>query len=63
MPTGGSAQVTLPATVAGLGSTTFTVTFNPSALGLRSATVSIANNDADENPYDFAIQGTGTGAP
>ncbi|WP_340239952.1 choice-of-anchor D domain-containing protein, partial [Emticicia soli] len=42
------------------GSTTFTITFNPSASGLRSATVSIANNDTDENPYTFAIQGTGT---
>jgi Carboxypeptidase regulatory-like domain/Abnormal spindle-like microcephaly-assoc'd, ASPM-SPD-2-Hydin/Protein of unknown function (DUF3616) len=40
-------------------STTFTVRFTPSAAGLRSATVNIANNDADENPYDFAVQGTG----
>jgi hypothetical protein len=39
--------------------TTFQVTFNPSATGLRTATISIVNNDADENPYDFAIQGTG----
>ena len=39
--------------------TTFEVTFDPSAGGLRTATVSIANDDADENPYDFAIQGTG----
>ncbi|MCI0536808.1 MAG: choice-of-anchor D domain-containing protein, partial [Verrucomicrobiales bacterium] len=42
------------------GSTTFTVHFDPSATGLRSATLSIANDDADENPHDFAIQGTGT---
>ena len=42
------------------GSTTFQITFNPSSTGLRTATVSIANNDGDENPYDFAIQGTGT---
>ncbi|MCI0538062.1 MAG: choice-of-anchor D domain-containing protein, partial [Verrucomicrobiales bacterium] len=48
--------------VAPSGSTTFTVHFDPSALGLRSATISVANDDADENPYDFAIQGTGTGA-
>ena len=41
------------------GSTTFTITFDPSAEGLRSANVSIANNDSDENPYDFAIQGEG----
>jgi hypothetical protein len=46
-------------TVAVGGSVTFTVTFQPSATGLRSATVSIGNNDADENPYNFAIQGTG----
>ncbi|PQV46975.1 MAM domain-containing protein meprin/A5/mu [Jejuia pallidilutea] len=41
-------------------STTFTITFNPSATGLRTATVSIANNDSNENPYNFNIQGTGT---
>ena len=44
----------------GGGTTTFTITFDPSAAGLRSATVSIANDDADENPYNFSIQGTGT---
>jgi hypothetical protein len=41
-------------------STTFKIEFDPSALGLRNATVSIENNDADESPYTFAIQGTGT---
>lgn len=46
--------------VAPSGSTAFTVHFDPSATGLRSATVSIANDDANENPYNFAIQGTGT---
>lgn len=40
-------------------STTFQVTFDPSAGGLRTATVNIANNDSDENPYTFAIQGAG----
>ena len=44
-------------------STTFQVTFNPTSTGLRSATISIANNDGDENPYNFSIQGTGTAAP
>ncbi|HOL66453.1 MAG TPA: choice-of-anchor D domain-containing protein, partial [bacterium] len=48
------------ATIAPGASTTFVVTFNPSAAGLRSTTVSIANNDSDENPYTFTIQGTGT---
>ncbi|MEP0708021.1 MAG: choice-of-anchor D domain-containing protein [Parvibaculum sp.] len=41
------------------GSTSFTIAFDPSGLGLRSATVSIANDDDDEAPYTFAIQGTG----
>ncbi len=43
------------------GETTFTITFDPSAIGLRQATISIASNDGDENPYTFSIQGTGTG--
>lgn len=42
---------------------TFTVTFDPTAVGVRQATVSIANNDADEAPYTFAISGTGSVAP
>ncbi len=48
--------------VASGGTTTFTITFDPSATGTRSATVTIANNDADENPYNFNIQGTGLAA-
>jgi flagellar hook assembly protein FlgD len=62
-PNAGDFSVTVqPSTpvAANTGMTTFTVQFNPSATGLRSATISIANDDADENPYDFAIQGTGT---
>ncbi|AYQ34596.1 BspA family leucine-rich repeat surface protein [Runella sp. SP2] len=43
------------------GSTTFQIAFIPSAGGLRKATVSIANDDADENPYNFDIQGIGCG--
>ena len=64
--TGGNAAdftvggITLPATIAASGSTTFTVSFDPSASGIRSTTVNLVNNDADENPYTFAIQGTGT---
>lgn len=42
------------------GSTTFNVTFDPAGSGTRSATLSIANDDGDENPYNFSIQGTGT---
>ncbi|WP_299526967.1 choice-of-anchor D domain-containing protein [Winogradskyella sp.] len=46
-------------TVEGLSSTTFSVTFNPSAEGVRTASISIANSDTDENPYNFSIQGSG----
>ena len=46
-------------TVAAGGTTTFTVTFDPSAPGLRTASLSIANDDDDEAPYDFDIQGNG----
>jgi hypothetical protein len=45
------------------GSTSFTVVFNPSDSGLRTAAISIANNDDNENPYNFAIQGSGTADP
>lgn len=44
--------------VAAVNNTTFQVSFNPAAASLRTATISIANNDANENPYDFNIQGT-----
>ncbi|MFN6945291.1 MAG: beta strand repeat-containing protein [Cytophagaceae bacterium] len=48
------------AMVAGGASTTFTVTFTPSATGARTASISIANNDADENPYVINLTGTGS---
>jgi hypothetical protein len=40
--------------------TTFDVTFDPSAAGVRSASNSIGSDDSDENPYTFAIQGYGS---
>ncbi|MBL0018709.1 MAG: HYR domain-containing protein, partial [Bacteroidetes bacterium] len=49
--------ITLPATVAPSGSTTFTVTFVASPLGIYNATVVINNTDCNENPYDFAVRG------
>ncbi|MCD6365511.1 MAG: VCBS repeat-containing protein, partial [Planctomycetes bacterium] len=56
--------VAQPAATVGAGgeSATFQIVFDPSALGLRTATVSVLNNDSDENPYDFVIQGTGVKA-
>ena len=40
------------------GSTSFQVTFDPTATGVRSALLSISNDTADSNPFTFAIQGT-----
>ena len=40
------------------GETTLEITFAPTVLGVRTATVSFSNNDWDENPMDFDIQGT-----
>jgi len=42
------------------GVTTFEVVFDPAAVGLSTATLSIVTNDLDENPFTFAIQGTGS---
>jgi hypothetical protein len=41
------------------GSTSFSIVFRPTGAGLRQATITIANNDTDEGPYSFTIQGTG----
>ncbi len=46
-------------TVAAGASTTFIVRFDPFAIGTVNATVTFSNNDADENPYSFAISGYG----
>lgn len=52
--------ITLPSSTLSPGSSTiFTVRFFPSTFGLKNATLSIANNDGDENPYNFSIRGTG----
>ncbi|EKV03537.1 hypothetical protein Lepto7375DRAFT_5842 [Leptolyngbya sp. PCC 7375] len=47
-------------TVTAGGTLNFDVVFTPSADGLRTATIEIANNDADEGTFDFTIQGTST---
>ncbi|HCN79432.1 MAG TPA: hypothetical protein DIT13_19895, partial [Verrucomicrobiales bacterium] len=52
------------ATVAASGGTqTFVITYDPSASGAHTATVSIANDDGDKNPFNFDISGTGNSAP
>lgn len=42
------------------GSTSFSIQFNPSALGARKATVTITNDDPNEGTYSFTIEGEGT---
>ena len=50
----------LPSTqISPANSTTFEITFSPNDVGTRNATVSIMNNDSDENPYNFSITGVG----
>lgn len=39
--------------------TNFTVLLNPSAAGLRTATLRIANSDANENPFEIQLRGFG----
>lgn len=52
-----TAQPTSPVTAAG--STTFTIRFSPTSSGAKNAALSIANNDADENPFVINLTGTG----
>ena len=53
-----SLQPTSPIT-ASSGSTTFQITFDPSTPNVKNAVLSIENDDTDENPFTFAISGTG----
>ena len=41
-------------------STTFSVNFTPTAAGARSAALLVASNDANENPFNISLGGTGT---
>jgi Peptidase family M23/Bacterial Ig domain/Abnormal spindle-like microcephaly-assoc'd, ASPM-SPD-2-Hydin len=42
---------------------TFTLAFAPQGAGARAATLRIASNDADENPFLIALAGSGTTMP
>ncbi len=43
----------------GISSTTFTLTFIPSSLGARSATLNLPSNDPDESPFTLALTAAG----
>jgi hypothetical protein len=47
----------MAATLTPGGSTTFTVTFTPLVTGVRSTTLRIGSDDADENPFDITLNG------
>ena len=49
----------LKTTLAPGASTTFKVTFKPSAKGNRKAAIHIKSNDSNENPFDIALTGKG----
>jgi hypothetical protein len=48
-----------PSSIAAGDTAEFKVKFSASTTGTRNGTISIANNDNDENPYNFSITGTG----
>lgn len=47
-------------TVGATANQAYTVTFVPTGTGSRFATISIGNNDSDENPYIINFEGVGT---
>lgn len=49
----------IPSSVAPLSSDSMSITFNPTATGSRTATLSIDNSDSDENPYEIILSGIG----
>ncbi len=55
-------SVTTPpaSSVAVSGSTTFTITFTPSSVADKFATINVNNDDPDESPYSFDVYGLAT---
>ena len=45
--------------ITGNSSTTFTVIFSPTSTGAKTAAISLANNDGNEDPYVINLTGTG----
>jgi hypothetical protein len=51
-----------PASIAAGATGNVTLTFTPSAVGVRNATVTVNSNDANEAIYNYAVRGTGVAA-
>ena len=60
VPTGFTASAFGTTTVAAGAATTFSVTLSAASAGSYSGTLSVGNNDSDENPFDFTVSGTVT---
>ena len=45
------------------GTRSFDLRFNPTSAGIKTATVTVVNDDSNENPYTFAVTGEGLGTP
>lgn len=54
-----SVLVAPPSLVAPVSSATFQIKFDPSITGLSKAALNLNNEDADEHPFVFVLQGTG----
>ncbi|MCO5062309.1 MAG: choice-of-anchor D domain-containing protein [Kiritimatiellae bacterium] len=52
--------LSFPATVDAGAISNLVIAFNPTAVGVRTAAVVIANNDSTNNPYSFAVAGVGS---
>ena len=63
VPNGFSFIGTIPGIVGNGGSTTFQVKFDANTAGTTQGTLTVGNNDSDENPFDFAIAATVSGTP
>lgn len=53
-------QTTTASSIIAGANTSFTITFNPSDTGTRTATVTIKNNDSNESTYTINLTGNGT---
>ena len=63
VPTGFTLTEGLDSSISASASDTFSVRLDNSTAGIKHGDVSIVNNDADENPFNFAISGVLNASP